>query len=213
MFRSTLVVATALLLLNSNYVRAQVSIDLCCQTGTNVDLGNIASEGLSGRRTVIRPLSDGEEGDRYEFFGSSFLTEEGRYPQPPDSPAQRDIILTEGTRLALTLPQLSHFPQGADIDVQQITSLGLIEATASIHFWGWSTDWLAPPHEYIHDLGVFTAGDYRLNLDVETSYWTNPTEPSITTGFIEFTVLPVPEPSTMLGSLVLACAAMCTRRL
>ncbi len=189
----------------------QVFVDgFCCTPGSFHDLGDIASDGSGGRRAIIRPLGVDENGGRYEFF-SSFLSDEDRFAAPPASPPQSSIVLPEGSSLALTLPQLSHFPQGADVSVMHSVSGSDIEVTASIRYLGWSTDWLAPPHEYVHALGTLAAGDYRLVLNLERSDWMRPDEPSMTRGFINFTVRAVPEPPTSLLCAIVAGLAISLR--
>ena len=183
---------------------AQVFVDgLCCTPGSFHDLGNISSDGSGGRRAIVRPLGVDENGGGYEFF-STFLVDEDRFAELPDSPPQSSIVLTELDSLALTLPQLSHFPLGAATSVEHSISGSDIEVNASIQFLGWSTNWLAPPHEYVHDFGRFAAGDYRLTLNLERSDWIHPDDHSVTRGFIEFSVVAVPEPSTSLLSIVAA---------
>lgn len=181
---------------------AQITIQpLCCQPGGFYDLGNITSDGSGGRRALVRPLADGETPDRYTFFGE-FLPELGSYSEPPATVAQDDVPLTAGEQLVLTLPQLSHFPAHAVVSVVHEAMGSDILVDTSLHFSGSITAWLAPPHEYVHDLGVFEPGDYRLTLNLQTSSALIPGEPSVTTGYIEFTVQPVPEPTTGLIAVV-----------
>lgn len=211
MFKYQFVTAAYLLAAFCSSVHAQIFLDPCCTPGSFRDLGDITSDGSGGRRATIRPLELGEDGGRYEFF-SNFLADAGRFAELPDSPPQGSIVLTEADSLAITLPQLSHFPQGADISVENSASGSNIEVDASIHFLGWSTDWFAPPHEYIHELGTFSAGEYRLTLNLERSDWLKPNEPAVATGFIDFKVVTVPEPTTAAGFLILAGIVFATIR-
>ncbi len=211
MYRLRCFLVAAVLAVTPGVSVAQVSVDgLCCTPGSFHDLGNISSDGSGGRRAIVRPLGVDENGGGYEFF-STYLVDEDRFAELPDSPPQSSIILTELDSLALTLPQLSHFPQGAEVSVEHSISGSDIEVNASIQFLGWSTAWLAPPHEYVHDLGRLAAGDYRLTLNLERSDWIHPDDPSVTRGFIEFSVVAVPEPSTSLLNLVAAGLAISLR--
>jgi hypothetical protein len=200
-------IAFIVLLLICPRIQAQVILDLdpCCTPGSFQDIGNIASDGSGGRQSVVRPLDQGE-GSGYIFF-ENYLSAEGRYADPPATPSQTNIVLIAGEPLALALPQLQHFPEGATVSVEHSTIGNQVEVDASIHFLGYSTDWFAPPHEYIHALGAFTPGDYRLTLDLIRSDWFYLDEPSVTRGFIDFTVVAVPEPSIwLIAASAITCA-------
>ncbi len=212
MFKYQFLSAAFLLAASCSSVHAQVLLDLCSTSaGSFRDLGDMTSDGSGGRRAMIRPLERGEDGGRYEFF-SNFLADADRFAEPPHSPPQSSIVLTEIGSLAITLPQLSHFPRAADVSVEHSSLGNDIEVNASIHLYAASTDWLAPPHEYVYELGAFSAGDYRLTLNLESSDCRNPNDPDVTTGFIDFTVIAVPEPSTASGFSMLAGIVIATIR-
>lgn len=193
-------------------IRAEgLSVRLCCTPGAFYDVGNLASDGSGGRQPIVRPLEPGEQGDEYIFF-NTFLAGEDRYAEPPATPSQEDIKLLAGRPLALALPQLSHFPNGAAVSVEQFIDGNQIQVDARIHYLGYSTAWLAPPHEYVHNLGTFTPGNHRVTLNVLSSDWLNPDSPSTIRGFIDFTVVAVPEPSTWLIAVLAAATAASFRR-
>ena len=203
-------IAVFFLLVISSKANCQViSIDPCCTPGSFNDLGNIASNGSGGRQPVVRALEEGESSG-YTFF-ETFLSGEGRFADPPATPSQEILVLLAGDPLALALPQLSHFPSGATVSVEHIIIGNQIEVEAQIHYLGYATDWLAPPHEYVHALSAFIPGDYRLTLNLSRSDWMHPDEPSVSRGVIDFTVVAIPEPSTSAVALVAAILACSVR--
>ncbi len=170
----------------------------------NVDLGNIASDGSGGRQTQIRPFEADEIGQVWKFFSPHYQLPEYFPDPPPPTPAQDDIFLTAGTPLILVLPQLQHFPNGADVSVSHAINGQQIIVDASIHYLGFSTATIYGPHEYLHPLGALDAGQYRLTLNFAWSSEFGPPDPSITTGHIDFVVHAIPEPS----SLALICSSV-----
>ena len=91
---------------------------------------------------------------------------------------------------------------GATVAVEHSITGNTIDVDAQIHFLGYSTAWLAPPHEYVDVLSELLPGDYRLTLNLSRTYWTCPEHASVTQGFIDFTVATVPEPSTSFSLLI-----------
>ena len=83
------------------------------------NLGNIASDGAGGRQIQIRPMKPADVGQQWEFFPPHDILPD-IFPDPtPATPSQADIYLTAGTPLILALPQLRHFPFGANVSVSQ----------------------------------------------------------------------------------------------
>ena len=208
--RSSYVVGIVLLTACPDATGGATSVDLSFMPGSFQDVGNIASDGSGGRRSIVRGLEQGETSG-YVFF-SDFLSSEDRFAEPPATPSQGELVLLADQPLALVIPQLSHFPNGADVFVEHSTVGSAVDVDASIHFLGYSTDWLAPPHEYIHVLGAFTPGDYRLTLNLSRSDWKYPHEPSVRRGFIDFTVVAVPEPSAWLMAALVAVSIVAMMR-
>jgi hypothetical protein len=88
-----------------------------------------------------------------------------------------------------------------------------INVDASLHYWGSVTATIYGPHEYLHPIGPLDAGEYRLTLNLATSSVFDSTEPSIATGYIDFVVHPVPEPSAALFIATFAAVAAASPRL
>lgn len=162
----------------------------------HADLGDITSDGTGGRQIQIRPLEAEDIGRMWKFFPPHFQLPEV-FPDPtPATPAQQDILLTTGTSLVLVLPQLQHFPSGASVSVSHSISGHEIRVDASIHYLGYDTATIYGPHEYLHPLGMLTAGEYRLTLNLSQSSELSLVYPSTTTGYVDFVVQPIPEPTT-----------------
>ncbi|MEM8864291.1 MAG: hypothetical protein AAGF31_01950 [Planctomycetota bacterium] len=196
-------VVIAVVTLSAAQSSGEIYSGSCCDPGFPNDLGDIASDGSGGLQTVVRPLGPGEGG------GFTFYQQEDPFADPPTTPPQAQFSLFVGEPLVLTLPQLSHAPHAATVSVSQSIVGNEIEIDAQIDFLGGSTDWLPPPNEYIHLLGAFPAGDYHVNVKITRSGWPHPLEPSVARGFIGFSVLAVPEPTTsVLGILATGLAIL-----
>ncbi|MEQ8835982.1 MAG: hypothetical protein RID07_04180, partial [Lacipirellulaceae bacterium] len=111
--------------------------------------------------------------------------------------------------LLLTLPQLAHFPTSASVQVEHSTDGNLIKVIASIEYGLSATATIFGPHEYLHSLGSFEPGDYSIELQIQRSDAFNPGGVARTTGYIDFSVVAVPEPASLLialgGGLLLLC--------
>lgn len=176
-------------------IAADISIDLW-GIGQSGDLGNVSSDGSGGRQILIRPLELEDVGQQWKFFPPHDQLPE-YYPEPtPATPAQELVFLPAGAPLVLVLPQLQHYPSGADVAVSHSVDGNQIVAEASIHFLGYITNTIYGPHEYVHPLGSFAPGEYRLTLNLTMSDVFAPTSSRLT-GYVDFVVQPVPEPSTV----------------
>ena len=133
MGKISLIILIALILGSPEIQAGVVLVDFCCTPGSFDDVGNLASDGSGGRQPIVRPLEQGEQGDAYIFF-NTFLAGEDRYAEPPATPSQESITLLAGSPLALALPQLSHFPNGATVSVEQSKDGNQIEVDARIHY-------------------------------------------------------------------------------
>ena len=181
----------------------------------NPDLGNIASDGSGGRQIQIRPLKPDDIGHMWKFFPPHYQLPEYFPDPPPPTPAQDDILLTAGTPLLLVLPQLQHFPNGADVFVSHMINGRQITVDASIHYLGYSTDTIYGPHEYLHPLGSLDAGQYRLTLNFAWSSEFGSLDPSTTMGYVDFVVRAIPEPSSLVligTSIFLLLPVNCRKR-
>lgn len=199
-------VVVAALVFNACESSGQVSVDAWWEPGSFYDLGDIASDGSGGQHSVVREQEAGEGGGFNYYYGES------PFSAPPATPPQEQFVLSAGEELALTLPQLSHAPHGATVSVVQSIAGNQIEVDARIHFLGWSTDWLPPPNEYIHSLGAFPAGDYRVIVNLSRTNWIHPDEPAVSRGFIDFSVTAVPEPTAALLAALATALATSLRR-
>lgn len=170
-----------------------------------VDLGDIASDGLGGRQNQVRPLEPDDVGREWKFFPPHLQLPEV-FPEPtPATPSQQSILLREGLPLVFVIPQLAHYPFGAKIDVEHQRSGSEITIQASIHHLSYSTATIYGPHEYLLPLGTLDSGEYHITFDLShTSDYSN--QVTLLSGFMEFTVHPIPEPSSaVLGSLSAVC--------
>ena len=171
----------------------------------HVDLGDITSSGEMGRQLYVEPTDPSRPFAYYRFFPPHDVLPDA-YPEPtPPSPRQDSIQLFENTPLSVVIPQLAHFPFRAAIDVSHSITDHQIALHASIHYYGSVTATIYGPHEYLWPLGALDPGEYRLTLNFSQTSEQGETFPSSTSGFIRFTVLPVPEPSSLF--FVVAAAA------
>lgn len=180
-----------------------------------VDLGDITSTGQPGRHLYIAPTDPANPYPHYRFFPPHDILPDA-FPDPtPDSPAQDAVQLFEDASLTVVIPQLSHFPTGANVRVSHVVSGNEILVQATINYLSYATATIYGPHEYLWPIGTFTVGDYRLTFDFIQTFELEPL--SHTTGFVRFSVLPVPEPSTIpvfviVGAfLALVCPRECRR--
>ena len=161
-------------------------------------------------------MKPADVGQQWEFFPPHDILPD-IFPDPtPATPSQADIYLTAGTPLILALPQLRHFPFGANVSVSQSIVGHQITVDASIHWLSFSTDTIYGPHEYLQQLGSLAAGEYRLNLNLVRSSDFGSPEPSTTTGYVDFVVHAVPEPTPLMlacscGLVLLPVALRCRR--
>ncbi|HVT27860.1 MAG TPA: hypothetical protein VHE81_07575, partial [Lacipirellulaceae bacterium] len=74
-----------------------------------------------------------------------------------------------------------------------------IVVNASIDYLDTVTATVYGPHEYLHPLGTLGVGEYHLTLNI-VSNWGNtiPSAPFTSTGYIDFAVQAVPEPSALI---------------
>jgi hypothetical protein len=159
------------------------------------DQGNIASDGSGGRQIQIRPMTSQDIGQQWAFFPAHELYPE-IFPDPtPATPAQSDIYLTAGTPLILALPQLPHFPWGANVSLSHSIVGQQITVDATIEYLAYSADTIYGRHEYLEPLGSLSAGTYRLNLNLVQSAEVRTPGTWRTTGYVDFVVHAVPEPS------------------
>jgi hypothetical protein len=177
---------------------------------TQIDLGDISSDGFGGRQILVRPLEIAEIGRSWKFFPPHDQLPEW-YPEPtPATPAQSSVYLAADMPLVLVLPQLAHFPNIAGVSVAHLVSGREITVAAAIHSTSGYTATIYGPHEYLYPLGTLEPGEYRLQFDLERSNDFN-SSTSFTTGYVHFTVhaAAVPEPATWMmcagamGTLVL----------
>jgi hypothetical protein len=154
-----------------------------------IDIGNITNDGGGGRQIVMRPAEPEDVGRTWKFFADEF------FEPTPATPAQQEFYLREHLPLILAIPQLAHFPFGASIDVSYSMNGNNITVDAAMHFLGYTTATIYGPHEYLLPISGLDEGEYRLALNLtHSSVYSDQT--SETTGFIEFVVHQVPEPSS-----------------
>ena len=159
------------------------------------DVGNLASDGTGGRQMIVRPLEPREVGLAWIFFPPHWQLPE-TFPDPtPATPAQRSVFLTEGTPLVLVIPQLAHFPSGATIGISDEFNDSNIGVHASIHYLNFVTATIYGPHEYLLPLGSLSQGVYHLTFDLTQSN-EGSDQMTISNGYLNFVVNPVPEPAT-----------------
>jgi hypothetical protein len=159
-----------------------------------VDLGDITSTGCNGRQLLVEPTDPDTSDFPYRFFPF--------YPLTPPSPAQSSLILREGSNLTVAIPYLQHLPTRATINVSHSLHGSEILVDAAIHLRSSATATIFGPHEYLYAIGTLPAGDYKLTLNVASSSDYGGVYPQHLTGYIHFSVLPIPEPSTWLIQFV-----------
>ncbi len=174
-----------------------------------IDLGNIASDGTGGRQIVMRPTEPEDTGMTWKFFPPHFQLPDV-FPDPtPATPAQQSYYLLEHSPLILAIPQLAHFPSGASIGVTYSVDNKDIIVDATLRDLGYVTATIYGPHEYLLPIAGLNSGEYHLtfNLIYSSVYSDQVTQ---TSGFIEFAVHPVPEPTFIAyccSGLLLVCAS------
>lgn len=161
------------------------------------DVGDIQSKGIAGRQLHIRELLSEEVGRDWKFFPPHSQLPE-TYPDPtPPSPAQDSLYLSEGMPLVVVIPQLQHKPFFAMVEVDYNLDGNVLTVDASMHLGLSSTDTIYGPHEYLLSIGELPVGNYRLDLILTRTSDYGPGEQT-TTGFANFDVFSIPEPS-MIG--------------
>lgn len=176
------------------------SVDLYTP-GSFQELGEITSDGNGGRQSLVRALEPDDRPGSHKFF-TDYLTQD-----PPSTVAQDQVFLSAGQPLVLTLPQLAATSFWSEKSVSHVVTGTQIKVEARQHNLGYSTDVYFPPNELIYGIGSFPSGDYRLTVDFVTTHALIPGEPAVTTGFIDFTVQPVPEPTTGVLAAIAVCLA------
>jgi hypothetical protein len=168
-------------------------------------LGDLTSTG-SGLQLTIEPSNPVEADHTWRFFPPRIVTsfDEALSYVGPSSPAQSSFSLLAGAPLTVVIPQLSHLPSYANVSVSDTIVGNVITVNATMRFGDIVGNTLYGPQEYLLPIGGLDVGDYHLTMNVTT---TNADDnfvsyPTFETGFANFTVLPVPEPSTGALSLV-----------
>ena len=219
---STLFAVIALSLFVEQRVLAQVELDApfafnippvldILPNPQTFDLGDIASDGSAGRQNHVRPLEPDEVGHAWKFFPPHLQLPEV-FPDPtPATPAQQSIFLTEGSPLVLVIPQLAHFPTGANVSVEHQLDGREIIVQASIHYLPFATATIYGPHEYLMLIGLLDPGEYHLTFNLsQTSDYSD--QVTLMSGFMDFVVHPIPEPSSAVLCGLSAICLLSARR-
>ncbi len=145
------------LLVSTSIAHAQL-IDL--NQSQHIELGDIGSDGQSGRQLHVRELLASEVGRDWVFFPPHLQLPNVFPDPPPPSPAQDSLYLTDMMSLVLVIPQLQHKPALGMIDAQYHLNGSTLTIDASLHTGSGFTHTIYGPHEFLLPIGQLPAGDY-----------------------------------------------------
>jgi hypothetical protein len=173
-------------------VCAALSALSLARAGT-IDLGNLASDGSGGRQMVMRPMTPDDNADwPWQFFVSPIP---GVSSTPtPATPSQESYYLLENEPLILAIPLLQHFPIGADVAAHYSVSGHEMIVDATMHYLGYFTHTIYGPHEYLLPVSGLSSGQYNLTFNLTYSGEGAGVDDR-TTGYMDFMVHAVPEPT------------------
>jgi hypothetical protein len=161
--------------------------------GGTYDLGNLTSTGNDGLQLTIEPSNPAQTGPAWRGYP---------YDSAVTSPAQSSFSLLAGAPLTVAIPQLTHLPQFADVSVSDTIVGNDITINATMQYGLVFGNTFYGIQEYLLPVGGLDAGNYCLTLnvtrtieDIDGDGGVSP--PTLETGFANFTVSPVPEPSTL----------------
>ena len=169
-----------------------------------VELGDISSDGTTGRQFHIRPRLESEIGRDWVYFPPHSQLPD-QFPEPtPNSPPQDSIRLLEGTSLVAVIPQLQHKPTAGFVSASHQLIGNTVTIDAMLQTFSGATATIYGPHEYLLPLGDLDAGEYH--VDVNLTRIDDRGSVSTHSGFMKFQVFAVPEPagsaSMLIGILV-----------
>ena len=178
----------------------------------HIDLGNIGSDGQSGRQLHVRELHASEIGRDWVFF-PPHLQLPNIFPDPtPPSPAQDSLYLTDEMPLVVVIPQLQHKPTLGLVDTRyRLEGNNKIMIGASLHAGAGVTATIYGPHEFLLPIGQLPTGHYQLAFNLTR---TNEFSDAVVTmsGFMDFHVNAVPEPSSLSALFVAQATLVCRCR-